>query len=142
MNRIELWKKINHYSREGVISPIVGDYIVPGDQFCFKADLLGSMLLAYIGPTNWGPKEMPTIEPGVIADLIKIYSAREVALLECAYECKIFGWSRDYLSENDVKIIDDWIVRNDAPVNVMERFKFFVDKLVRLDGDIVACLAT
>ena len=142
MNRIELWGKINHYFREGVISPIVGDYIIETEKFIFNADLLGSMLLVYIGPTRWGPKEMPTIEPGVVAGLVKIYSAREIALLECAYECKIFGWSRDYLSENDIKLLDDWFVRNEAPANIKERFKFFVDKLVKLEGDVVACLAT
>lgn len=142
MNKIELWGRVNHYFREGVIVPMIGDYIKVIDPFCFKADLLGSMLLVFIGPTRWGPREVPTIEPGVVSDFIRFYTAREVALLECAYEGKVFGWSTDYLSESDLKLIDDWIVRDDAPVGVRERFRFFINRLIGADGDIVACLAT
>ena len=140
MNKLELWQKVNSYFLEGVITPIKGEYILKGEQkLSYRADLVGSMILVHVGPTKFSQKtldNMPAIEPGGVAELIKIYSAREIALLECAYENAIFGWSREYLSTNDIEVIDDWIAKNRTFPNIRERFRYFVNNLMLFSGEV------
>lgn len=138
MNRIAIWKDINHYFLEGVITPMIGEYIVDNKDKTFKADLIGSLILSHVGPARFGVAEMPAIEPGVVAGLIKVYNAREIALLECAYEKKIFGWSMDYLSEKDKDILNDWIVASTVPpiTMVRKRYRYFLNNLIRFEGDV------
>ena len=138
MNRLQMWMGINRYLMEGVITPIRGDYIIDKKDKTFQADLIGSMILTYIGPTKFGVNEMPAIEPGVVSGLIKIYSPRELALLECAYEGKTFEWSNEYLSETDLSLLADFYVNGWCPPisAIRDRYKWFVKNLVKTSGDI------
>lgn len=146
MNKINMWNRINTYFREGVIEPIVGDYIEKGENGIFRADLIGSMILTHIGPRSFDIKEMPAIEPGIVSDLIKIYTPSELAVIECAYENNIFGWSKSYLSQRDTEILDNWACNPDCPImgpskaHVRNRYKYFVDKMIEHQGDIYLTL--
>lgn len=132
------WIHINRYFMEGVITPIIGDYIIDNKDKSFKADLIGSLILNHVGPTKFGVNEMPAIEPGVVSKLIKVYSPREVALLECAYEGMFFGWSKEYLSETDIGLLNDFYLNGRIPpiTTVKNRFKWFIKNLIKAEGDI------
>jgi hypothetical protein len=142
MNRISMWKNVNRYFSEGVIIPIKGDYIVDNHNGTFNADLIGSMILVHVGPTKFGVKEMPAIEPGVASGLIKIYSPREIALLECVYENEIYKWCEPYLAKADLGLISEWEINNKIPYSakhdIKHRYRYFVRNLLKTNGDIEA----
>lgn len=137
-----MWMRIDRYRMEGVITPIIGDYIVDKKDKTFKADLIGSMILTHVGPTKFGVDEMPAIEPGVVSGLVKIYTSREIAVLECAYEGKIFEWSKEYLSETDIGLLNDFFNLSHAPpINMpKDRYKWFIKNLIKSEGDIEAAM--
>jgi hypothetical protein len=141
MDKISIWKNVNRYFSEGIIIPIQGDYIVDNKDGTFNADLIGSLILAHVGPTKFGVKgEMPAIEPGVASGLIKIYSPREIALLECAYEGTIYKWSEPYLSKSDNELLADWDVGNKIPYSakhdVKQKYRYYIRGILRTCGDI------
>lgn len=107
----EIWSSIDYYLREGVITPINGEYILQNraSQFTYRADIIGSLVLTFIGPTQWRPTGLGgeiAIEPKVVADLLGFYSAREIALLECLYEGQIFTWDVPYLTNRDIFMLN------------------------------------
>jgi hypothetical protein len=136
VSKCDAWRGVDRYFREGVFVPIRGDYVVRGDvPFSFKCDILGGLMLSIVGPSKWDAFGL-ALEPGIISEFVGLYSAREVAALECLYEGRIFTWSGNYLSQFDIMKLRVWMkVKMPRNCSTKVKFKHVVDNLIRLNGE-------